>query len=57
MNKGPQCGPTFHRVLLLVVDRATLLGRQCTKDVVHLTAAVNSPRGQLAAWSSHRDYL
>ncbi|KRY58775.1 hypothetical protein T03_1350 [Trichinella britovi] len=27
------------------------------EDLVQLTTAVNSPRGQLAAWSSHRDYL
>ncbi|KRZ65168.1 hypothetical protein T08_11273 [Trichinella sp. T8] len=27
------------------------------EDLVQLTTAVNSPRGQLAAWSTHRDYL
>ncbi|KRX31700.1 hypothetical protein T09_7357 [Trichinella sp. T9] len=32
----PQCGPTFHRVLLLVVDRAILLGRQVVVLLVFL---------------------
>ncbi|KRY06010.1 hypothetical protein T03_8455 [Trichinella britovi] len=27
------------------------------EDLVQLTTAVNSPHGQLAAWSTHRDYL
>ncbi|KRY16182.1 hypothetical protein T12_2971 [Trichinella patagoniensis] len=27
------------------------------EGLVQLTTAVNSPRGQLSVWSSHRDYL
>ncbi|KRX29396.1 hypothetical protein T05_4689 [Trichinella murrelli] len=27
------------------------------KGLVQLTTTVNLPRGQLAAWSTHRDYL